>query len=103
MQGWLQKVGQSLAKTTDAKPRAQESLPVVQRTGALPAQQVRRTQPAPNASLPNATVIYGIGASFMFVAAVSLLLAGRWFPALGVFALGACLLGFALHLLKHHD
>ena len=54
-------------------------------------------------SLPNATVIYGIGASLLFVASFFLLLAGRWVPAAAVFVIGGCLTGFALHLLKHQD
>jgi hypothetical protein len=59
--------------------------------------------PPPPQSLPNATIIYGIGASLLFVSSFFLLLEGRWVPAITVFALGACLTGFALHLLKHQD
>ncbi|MDE1900601.1 MAG: hypothetical protein KGI37_03015 [Alphaproteobacteria bacterium] len=66
----------------------------------MPAQGGPRP-PQPEASLPNATVVYGIGASFMFVAAVFLLINGRWFSALGVIALGLGLTGFAVHLMKH--
>jgi protein-S-isoprenylcysteine O-methyltransferase Ste14 len=86
MANWLQKI---------LTPPA-----VLPKGGNLPAQ--RNGAPPPQA-LPNATVIYGIGASLLFVAAFFLLLAGRWFPALAVFALGCCLTGFALHLLKHQD
>ncbi|MDE2030419.1 MAG: hypothetical protein KGI97_07655 [Alphaproteobacteria bacterium] len=87
MANWLQK-----------KP----SLPAQRKTGNLPAQPGRPPQHQ-NANLPNATVIYGIGASFLFVAAFFLAVSGRWFPAIAVFAIGACLVGFALHLLKHQD
>ena len=94
---WLQKI---LNPTSSAqKSRA---LPVKARTGALPTQP-NRSQTAKPTPLPNATVIYGIGASLLFVAAFFLIVAGRWFPALVVFALGVCLTGFALHLLKHQD
>jgi len=65
--------------------------------------QVGRPLPPEAQNLPNATVIYGIGASLLFVAAFFLLISGRFFPALIVFALGVCLTGFALHLLKHQD
>jgi hypothetical protein len=54
----------------------------------------------PGAVLPNATVIYGIGASLLFVVAASLAHAGRWFAGALVFALGCCLTGFALQLMK---
>jgi hypothetical protein len=90
-----------ILKPTAIAPKS-PSLPVQQRSGALPAQP-NRTQAAKPAPLPNATVIYGIGASLLFVAAFFLIVAGRWFPALVVFALGVCLTGFALHLLKHQD
>jgi hypothetical protein len=95
--GWLQKI-----LTPPANQQKARKLPVAQRSGALPAQPMQRPGTRPQ-TLPNATVIYGIGASLMFVAAFFLVLAARWFPALVVFALGACLLGFALHLLKHQD
>ncbi len=85
--GWLQKIAQ---------------LPALGGKTNLPA-QTTGPKPLPPQSLPNATVIYGIGAALLFVASFSLLLHKHWFPALAVFALGACLTGFALHLLKHQD
>ena len=86
MAGWLQKF---------------ISPPAVRKNANLPATPFKPS-PQPQ-NLPNATIIYGIGASLLFVAAISLLMAGRWFPAIIVFALGACLTGFALHLMKHQD
>jgi len=80
--------------------------------GNLPVQAPKKRQhpahpykveEAPIQALPNATIIYGIGASLLFVASFSLLLAGNWFSALWVLASGLCLVGFALHLLKHQD
>jgi hypothetical protein len=98
MGNWLQKI---LMPTTPTKKAGK--LPAqAPRTKHLPAQPFKYGAPLP-ASLPNATVIYGIGASLLFVASFSLFLAGRWFPGIGVFFLGACLTGFALHLLKHQD
>ncbi len=97
MKGWLEKILASPHLRANAP-----KLPTLrQGSGNLPGQQLRPLPPA--ASLPNATVIYGIGASLMFVAAFFLLLQGRWFPAFIVVVLGACLVGFALHLLKHQD
>jgi len=53
--------------------------------------------------LPNATVIYGIGASLLFVASFSLLMTQKWLPGFLVLFIGGCLVGFALHLYKHQD
>jgi hypothetical protein len=73
------------------------------KSGNLPMQAGKPSLPPLPQNLPNATVIYGIGAGLLFVAAFFLLAAGRWFPGLLVIILGACLTGFALHLLKHQD
>jgi len=97
MQGWLQKILNPPTQT-----RKSSNLPVQTRNGNLPAQGQRPTPPLPQ-NLPNATIIYGIGASLLFVSAFFLLLSARWFPAFVVFALGVCLTGFALHLLKNQD
>ncbi|MDD3028806.1 MAG: hypothetical protein PHS57_00785 [Alphaproteobacteria bacterium] len=59
--------------------------------------------PQPPQSLPNATIIYGIGASLFLVIALSLLLSGKLFSGAVLGFIGACLIGFALHLLKHQD
>jgi hypothetical protein len=97
MKGWLQKILIPPVRTGQGR-----SLPVQNQPGHVPA-QLRGAQPVAPTPLPNATVIYGIGASLLFVATFFLLVAGRWFPAFVVFSLGACLVGFALHLLKHQD
>jgi hypothetical protein len=98
MGGWLQKI---MAPTTTAKK--DRILPIrMSNKGQLPAQPFQPGASLP-CKLPNATVIYGIGASLMFVASFSLLLAGRWFSGIMVFFLGGCFTGFALHLLKHQD
>lgn len=53
--------------------------------------------------LPNATIIYGIGAGLLFVRSLFLFVEGRWFLGGVVFIVGCCFTGFALHLLKHQD
>ena len=87
MAGWLQKI---------------LTPPAVQKTGTALTRQSKQAAQPPQ-SLPNATIIYGIGASLLFVASFFLLLGGRWVAAAAVFAMGGCLTGFALHLLKHQD
>jgi fatty acid desaturase len=100
-QGWLQKILTPPGKTTGGQARKTGFL-VQLRDGNLPSNLLKGMPRSPE-QLPNATVIYGIGASFLFVASLFLLIGGRWFPALIVFAIGLCLVGFALHLLKHQD
>jgi hypothetical protein len=99
IKGWLQKVTTTLAAGQPVKPR---HLPATQRQGNLPAQPLPPRPVAP-ATLPNATIIYGIGAAILFVASFFLLIHAHWLPAFMVFVLGMCLVGFALHLLKHQD
>jgi len=55
------------------------------------------------ASLPNATVIYGVGAGLILSSSFVLFSGGRWFAGAMTFIIGGCLAGFALHLLKHRD
>ncbi len=53
--------------------------------------------------LPNATIIYGVGAGVLFVSAFSLLVHGRWFASFLVLFIGGCLALMALHFLNHQD
>ncbi len=87
MGNWLQKVFPPPAVPT--------------RKSNLPATDAR-FQPQ-RTTLPNASIVYGIGASLLFVAAFFFLISGRWFVGLGVLALGACLTGFAIYLMKNPD
>ncbi len=96
MKGWLQKIGLPAKQQTNRSVQARSA------SNNLPAQPTPPPVALPQ-SLPNATIIYGIGASLMFVAAFFLLLSARFFPAFAVFVIGLCLTGFALHLLKHQD
>ncbi|MDD3372029.1 MAG: hypothetical protein PHE27_09425 [Alphaproteobacteria bacterium] len=68
----------------------------------LPAKK-RKNRPGPSKELPTATVIYGIGGALIFVDALSLLADGLWFTGFMVTLIGCCLMGFALHYLKHQD
>jgi hypothetical protein len=104
--GWLHRITQPPAAKTGRKLPVRSSQ--VSKTGVpglpvVPARPATRRPVQQEKALPNATVIYGIGASLMFGASFLLLIHRRFLPALVVFILGACLLGFALHLLKHQD
>jgi hypothetical protein len=98
MGGWMQKI---LGTTITVKNTRNLPVPSSQ-TRHLPAHPLKPGEALPQ-TLPNATIIYGIGASLLFVASFSLFLAGNWFSGLLVVVIGGCLVGFALHLLKHQD
>jgi hypothetical protein len=95
MGNWLQKILAPPEKT-------EHLLAQTSRKENLPAQPLKPGTPLPP-SLPNATIIYGIGASLLFVASFSLIVAGKWFSGFLVFFLGGCLVALALHLFKHQD
>ena len=76
---------------------------IVRKTGNFLSSPPKNGVPQPPKPLPNATIVYGIGASLLFAASVVLALSGKWLSAFTIFVIGVCLLGFALHLLKHQD
>jgi hypothetical protein len=55
----------------------------------------------PQGKLPNASLIYGVAASALFVVALYFMFTGLWFTGLLVLLPGLCFLGFALHFLKY--
>lgn len=60
-----------------------------------------RGRPLPQSQrLPNASIIYGIGASVLFVLALGLLFNGLWLTALIVMLAAASFLGFAVHYIR---
>lgn len=55
----------------------------------------------PGQDLPNASVIYGVGAMGIFVYALYSFFTGSWLTALFLLCPAAALFGFALHYLRH--
>lgn len=55
------------------------------------------------AELPNATIIYAVGAAALFTVALFHLFSGDWIIGLLLFLPAGVLLGFALHYLRYHD
>lgn len=51
--------------------------------------------------LPNASLIYGIGAAVLFTASLYFLFTGGWLTAFLLLFPAGALLGFALYYLKH--
>ncbi len=69
---------------------------------ATPPQIVRLLgQKVSSSNLPNATIIYGMAASGLLVAALFLLFSGNWLTSFLVMLLAICFLGFALHFMRH--
>ncbi len=73
----------------------------------LPVQTKQNYPVAPSSGdfmggLPNASVIYGIASSALFVIALSFIVSGRWITGFLVMLPAACFLGYALHFIKHH-
>jgi hypothetical protein len=93
MANWLEKI---------IPPGLQKSggrnLTANMRQGPLPA-PFRGTGPG---ALPNASIIYGIAASALFVIGLYFLFfTHRWVTGLLIMLPAACFLGFALHFVKH--
>lgn len=89
MTNWLQKI--MLPQKPNGRALAER------RPGSLQASS-RGAPPA----LPNASVIYGIAASALFVIGFYFLLfEHRWVAGLLVMLPAGCFLGFALHFMKH--
>jgi hypothetical protein len=51
--------------------------------------------------LPNASIVYAVAASALFVIALFFLFSGRWLNSFLVLLPAVCFLGFALHFMKH--
>jgi len=92
MLNWLQKISAQIADTGK-----KQNLPTVRRPGTVSTAQ----KPNSPQKLPNASIIYGIAASLLILAAVYFLFTGAWFTGMLVLFLAACFLGFALHFIKH--
>ncbi len=73
------------------------NVPVPQQGKQVTVAQAAAVTPA---TLPSASVIYGVAASGLFVIALYFLLTGRWFTGALVLLPASCFLGFALHFLK---
>ena len=91
MANWLQKIA-----STALAPQKQ-NLPAPKAPG-----QVAPRPPVsqPQQQLSNASVIYGMAASALFVIGLYFLFTGAWFTGFLVFLPGICFLGFALQLMK---
>ncbi len=88
MSGWLQKI-----MTIQKKPASK----------FVPSLKGKNNHIQLIPGIPNASVIYGIGASLLFIASFSLLLSGRWFISFLVLFIGGCLFGFAYYFLKYRE
>lgn len=97
MANWLTRVLPP-TKTGSRSPGRQVSV-----SGKSPPLVARTFSKERNEKLPNATVVYGVAASALFVIALCYLVKGHWITGLFVMFPAACFLGFALYFLKHAD
>lgn len=72
----------------------------IRRGGAGGNPSLKQSSPAVSQRLPNASIVYGIGASILFVLALGLLFSGVWLSFVLVLLPAACLLGFAIHYIR---
>ncbi len=62
----------------------------------------RRLNQTRHKNLPNATIIYGIGASGLLVVGFyTMFVLANWFTGLLLLVLGCSLIGYALYFLRH--
>lgn len=54
-----------------------------------------------NAAIPNASLIYGVASAALMAICLYFLFTGMWLTGLLLLLPAGCLLGFALHFLKH--
>ena len=95
MANWLTRI---LQTDKGAKPGAPQRLPAKVNPNPLVGRAYPPTEPA---RLPNASVIYGIAASILFVFVLLYFFRGMWFTAFLLLLPAVCFLGFALHFLKN--
>jgi hypothetical protein len=81
------------------------SLQAVQPGRSLGATRPRGAAPFKKSGakgLPNATIIYGVGASALVVISIyTTFVLANWFTGLLLFVLGCALLGYALYFLRY--
>lgn len=94
--GWLDKL-----LGTAPKGKAGNRLPTLDvRNSGLPAEfwgEIKKQK----GDLPNASLIYGIGAAGLCAFALYSLFTGAWFTAVLLLLPAAALFGFALHYLRY--
>lgn len=94
MANWLDKV---LPPPKGSGKSAQ--LPVVERK--RPVAEYGRPLPPEASRIPNASLIYGIGATIMMVMSLFFLLQGQWFTALVILFPAICLFGYAMYFVRY--
>jgi hypothetical protein len=92
MANWLQKITSTVASASKDR-----NLPVLRREQLPGSPGSSVNEPPP---LPNASVIYGVAASALFVFGLYFIFSGRWFTGLLICLPAGCFLGFALYFLK---
>ncbi len=74
-------------------------LPVVGRK--RPVAEYGRSPLSESSKVPNASLIYGVGASVLMVMSLYFLFQGQWFTALVIMFPAICLFAFAMYFVRH--
>jgi hypothetical protein len=96
MANWLQKISTSVA-TRQMPPAQRKAAPP---PAPLTSQTVKSVKPQ---TLPNASIIYGVASSILFVVSFCFILRGLWGTGLVILLPALGLLGYALYYLKYRD
>lgn len=95
--GWIEKLSQS-----PKKGQKRRNLPSLDLRGARSLFDLNGRRSSQDEELPNASIIYGMGAGGLIACALYSFVMGSWFTGLFLLVPAAALIGFALHFIKHH-
>ncbi len=99
MSGWLERLRPGHGVSKSPPP-----LPVVKPTHApVPAMPRLQASPRKDGQIPNASLVYGIGAAVLVALALYFLVTGLWLSGLILLFPAGCLFGFALHFLRYKE
>lgn len=91
-----------VSKSKTAKRGALQTIAPGQLSGVRQADGQRFVNKVRSRNLPNATIVYGVGASVLLVVGVyTVFVLANWFTGLLVFILGCALVGYALYFLRY--
>lgn len=94
MANWLDKVSSSSKGL-----RTSAQLPALGRK--RPVAEYGRPSPAEASKIPNASLIYGLGATVMMVMSLFFMFEGQWVTSLVILFPAVCLFGYAMYFVRY--
>lgn len=89
----------ALDKARSAPPK-NRNLPSAFRKGQIPV-YFQQIEPGQSGAIPNASLVYGIGAAILFGVALFFTLSGSVGTGLLIFIPSVCLFGYAVHFMRY--